>query len=122
MEFSELMLQVTRPYWSPVHPTHYIQQRSTGRTVGWGLCYPEDIGAFNLMWVMAGIGGPPEDYMRYSEGSLWVCGVAHLPVGRWSLRNAAATMSIDRFSRHLDAHPQDTKHLDRLKAALRLKV
>jgi len=121
MEFSDFLLQITRPYWSPVHPTYYIQ-REGKHLVGWGLCYPEDIGAFNLMWLMSGAGGPPDDYVRYSREALWVCGYSNFPLGRLTLGIAAATMPIKRFSAFLDAHPQQTVLFEPLKDALRLKV
>lgn len=126
MQFTDFMLQVTRPYWSPVHPSKYIIEirlaENIRRRIGWGLCYPEDIGAFNLMWVMSGIGGPPDDYLRYQEGSRQICSIAHLPLGFCTLRNAAAAMPIGRFSRYLDVHGKGLTHLEPLKAALRLKV
>lgn len=121
MQFSDFMLQITRPYWSPVHPHKYILHDS-GKAFGWGIVYPDDIGSFNLMWLVSGVGQPPDDYKRYSRLAVWVLGHGNDKVGGFRLRDAAALMSLRRFDALLSAHPKQTQDLQHIKDALRLKV
>ena len=124
MEFSDILLQVTRPYWSPVHPLQYIKEVKTiyhTRRSGWGLIFPDDIGAFNLLWLMSGVGGPPDDYKRYGYAATWVMTHGKMRIGRWTLTEAAARMSLRAFSKHIDERAKG-QDLGALSDALRLRV
>lgn len=128
MDFKAILQQIDRPYWSPVHPSQYIKEvKLPGlvRRSGWGLVYPDDIGAFNLLWLMSGVGGPPDDYKRYMFAVTWVMGHGHTQAGRWTLNEAAARMPLRAFSEYVDKEFGGAQHhanLQVLGDALRLKV
>lgn len=128
MEFLAILQQVTRPYWSPVHPRRYIKSTPVPgalRLSGWGLIYPDDIGAFNLLWLMSGVGGPPDDYKRYGYAATWVMAYGHTQARRWTLVETAARMPLREFSEHVDkvfGKNQNYGNLKTLGDALRLKV
>lgn len=74
-------------------------------STGWGLLFPEDIGAFNLLWLLSGVGGPPHEYNKFGESGLWVAQHANLLLGRSdsrysqpSLSTAAALLPLAKFS------------------------
>lgn len=121
--FKEILARLERPYWSPLHPRRYVKRIENGnrpQLIGWGMCYPEDIGAFNLMWLLSGAGAPPDDYNRYTTAVMFVLQCQDVMLGRRTLKEAAAMLTIDQFARdvRLAASPQ----LAPIAAALRLRV
>lgn len=102
MNFQQYMAQIERPYWSPVHPRKYVSTgvSQSGKLIrmGWGVVYPDDIGAFNLMWLVSGVGLPPDTYKRYSEQATAVLQVSNYQLGRFSVKECAARMSIAAFA------------------------
>lgn len=125
MDFKDILRQVERPYWSPMHPKLYIKRGNATSGVsmlfGWGLCYPEDIGAFNLMWLVSGVGGPPDNYGRYAAQSKMVIALgSHYLTPQHTVNSAAALLPIGRFDKLITwiANPLH----EPLRVALRLKV
>ena len=123
MNFKEFLVQVERPYWSPLHPRNYIcRLEGAGRLKlqGWGMVFPDDIGAFNLMWLMSGVGAPPDDYRRYASLVSPVLQITHFTLGRFTLKHAAAVMPMGKFAERLllSGNPAFEPVLD----ALRLRV
>jgi len=120
-DFKEILARLERPYWSPLHPRQYIKRdERTGYRLGWGCVYPEDIGAFNLLWLLSGAGAPPDDYSRYTPGLHIMLKSQHMHLGRHTLKEAAALLPLDRFADHVffSENPQ----LAPVAAALRLRV
>ena len=115
MDFKSMLSQIERPYWSPMHPRHYIKGR-----VGWGIVYPDDIGAFNLMWLMSGCGQPPDDYARYSGAARWVLGYSNVFIGRQTIKDLAALRPLNRFADIIFSDPIEL--YEPLRDALRLRV
>ena len=101
MDFKSLLNQVTRPYWSPVHPLKYVKRQTVDGTLfitGWGTVYPQDVGAFNLMWLMSGCSGPPDSYARYDSCMQPVLNASFALIGNCYLKDLAAMLPLDKFS------------------------
>ena len=126
MDFKAILSQVTRPYWSPVHPAQFTKPRAlpvTGKIVriGWGTMYPTDIGRFNMIWLLSGVGGtPPDNYERYASLFHLIMQVQHVQLGRFSLIDTAARYPLVEFADRVLA----AKHhwCAPVEAALRLHV
>lgn len=124
IHFEEFKAQYERPYWSPVHPSRYTKRTHYGRT-GWGILYPEDIGGFNLMWLLSGVGLPPDDYDRYTTIVAWVieAGLNRYTLGRLTLKEAAAVLPINRFAEEVFVRIHPNRYgYGKLADALRLRV
>lgn len=124
MQFKDILNQVKRPYWSPMHPLHYVRHTrlTSGKIVrgGWGMAYPEDIGYFNLIWLLSGVGGPPDNYQRYAQLGLLILSMQHDSLGRHSVKDTAALRPLSFFSQAVIAarNPNHEQLLD----AVRLRV
>lgn len=125
MSPADFVEQIKRPYWSPYHPSQYISKfvsRDGRRLIlnGWGLLFPEDIGGFNLAWLVSGVGGPPADYGPYRTQTLWVAARSHWMVGDYQLRELA-WQPLDRFAATLKACP-DANRFELVLDALALRL
>jgi hypothetical protein len=126
MAFADILLQLERPYWSPAHPNKYIETTRVTpdavRRTGWGLTYPDDIGAFNLMWLVSGVGLPPEGgYKRFAPLSTAALAQSLFPLApNYSLKDAAALVPLQRFADLVAA--ARSPHLAVIENALRLRV
>lgn len=124
MDFKDILIQLERPYWSPVHPEKYraLTKLRSGQVVntGWGWAYPHDIGFFNLIWLLSGVGLPPADYKRYAPLCMDIYAIQHDTLGRFTLKDTAARYTIDEFFWRIE-FAGNPRHASIL-AALRLKV
>lgn len=115
----EFMQWARRPYWSPSHPLKYVTDGRYGRT-GWGTIYNNDPGGFNLMWLLSGVGLPPDNYNRYTSSVLWVMQAPRFTLGRITLKEAAALHTINQFADQIFC--ACNPHLEPVASALRLRV
>ncbi len=124
MDLERYMSQITRPYWSPVHPKNYITtRRNPAGTItreGWGIVYPDDIGSFNLMWLVSGCGQPPNEYKPYAKAVRYVLTISHFPISGLTLKHRAASCTLNEFQQHVERAGQPV--FDALLDAVRLRV
>lgn len=124
MDYQDFLIQIERPYWSPVHPSKYIARETIKGSVfvfGWGRVYPDDIGAFNLMWLMSGVGGPPDSYSRYNPSIRPVFDVSFELIGNCYLKDLAGMLPLEKFASRVSATTNPRIPVE-LYDALRLRV
>jgi len=122
--YSDFLVQIERPYWSPIHPSKYVAKetiKGVHYTFGWGLVYPDSIGIFNLMWLASGVGGPPDSYSRYMPSIGPVLDASFELVGGRYIKDLAATLPLDKFASRIGATTNPRIPVE-LYDALRLRV
>jgi hypothetical protein len=94
VDFTEFMLRVEYPYWSPAHPTRY----TAGSSKGWSALWPEDLGAFNLVWLLSGVSEPPPNTDTFVTRTRWAVANLNRPVQGETLRALAGRLPLREFA------------------------
>lgn len=132
MSPAEFISQLRKPYWSAQHPSEYVRvHKSAKGTVirsGWGLFFPDEIGVFNIVWLLSGVRHPPADYgphfgevdwaLRYARQDVWLSGLR-----KFAPLEEVATRPLGEFALIMSQqHVSTRRQLHRLYDALKVRT
>lgn len=81
-------------WWSPQPFWNYLDE--AGR--GWATMVDTHPGAFNLAWVSAGAGNPPQDYAQHAPKVLWALTESrYIPMGGLTMADWALKLRLAEF-------------------------